>query len=86
MNSISHSPSYFYGLPKVHKSCTITNDVAEQKNEYVLDSHLNFLPIVAELNSAIQRLNHILDLVSNSICTQVSSFIKADMIYLGVYS
>lgn len=85
LSSFEHTTSYFYGLPKVHKSDEIINAVREQKSEYVCcnrPADLKFRPIVGGPNSATQRLSHFLDLILKPLCSNVHSYIRDDIDFL----
>ena len=60
-----HNTSYFYGLPKIHKSTMIITEAIKQQNsEYIKvfqPCDLKFRPIVGGPNNPTQRLSHILD-------------------------
>ncbi|CAG2245713.1 unnamed protein product [Mytilus edulis] len=62
------SESYFYGLPKIHKSEEISNAISEQNSEYIellTPNDLKFRPIVGGPNSVTQNLSHFIDIVSD---------------------
>ena len=71
--------SYFYRLPKIHKSDLIKRAIKEQQSEYIQvlrQTDLKFRPIVGGPNSSTQRLSHLLDLILKPLCPEVPSFIR----------
>ncbi|CAC5417839.1 unnamed protein product [Mytilus coruscus] len=83
------SESYFYGLPKIHKSEEISNAVSEQNSEYIellRTNDLKFRPIVGGPNSVTQNLSHFIDIniiVLKPLCREVPSFIRDDLEFLN---
>ena len=80
------SSSYFYGLPKIHKSTEISEAIAEQNSEFVeilRPSDLKFRPIVGGPNSVSQRLSHFVDIILKPLCEKVPSFIRDDLDFLN---
>ncbi|CAG2210373.1 unnamed protein product [Mytilus edulis] len=76
------SESYFYGLPKIHKSEEISNAISEQNSEYIellTPNDLKFRPIVGGPNSVTQNLSHFIDIVLKPLCREVPSFIRDDL-------
>lgn len=85
LTNFKHDTSYFYGLPKIHKSKTITDAIKVQQAEYVTvfqPTDLKFRPIVGGPNSSTQRLSHLLDLILKPVCPEVPSFIRDDIDFL----
>lgn len=81
-----HKTSFFYGLPKIHKSTIIGKAIEEQNDTYIEvenPTDLKFRPIVGGPNSATQRLSHFLDLILKPLCNSVNSYIKDDFDFLG---
>lgn len=81
-----HKTSFFYGLPKIHKSGIIGKAIEEQNDIYVEvenPTDLKFRPIVGGPNSATQRLSHFLDLILKPLCKSVNSYIKDDFDFLS---
>ncbi|CAC5390001.1 unnamed protein product [Mytilus coruscus] len=76
------SESYFYGLPKIHKSEEISNAVSEQNSEYIellSPDDFKFRTIGGGPNSVTQNLNHFKDIVLKPLCREVPSFIRDDL-------
>lgn len=85
LTNFSFKTSYFYGLPKIHKSSLITNAIKEQNSEYITvhcPDDLKFRPIVGGPNSVTQRLSHFLDIILKPLCSKVPSFVKDDFDFL----
>ena len=64
LTKCSHNTSFFYGLPKIHKSTIVSKAIKEQNCEYIEienPSDLKFKPIVGGPNSATQRSSDFLD-------------------------
>ncbi|CAG2195900.1 unnamed protein product [Mytilus edulis] len=80
------SESYFYGLPKIHKSKEISNAISEQNSEYIellTPNDLKFRPIVGGPSSVTQNLSHFIDIVLKPLCREVPSFIRDDLDFLN---
>ncbi|XP_071124195.1 uncharacterized protein [Mytilus edulis] len=80
------SESYFYGLPKIHKSKEISNAISEQNSEYIellTPNDLKFRPIVGGPSSVTQNLSHFIDIVLKPLCCEVPSFIRDDLDFLN---
>ncbi|CAG2199336.1 unnamed protein product [Mytilus edulis] len=59
------SESYFYGLPKIHKSEEISNAISEQNSEYIellRPNDFKFRPIVGGPNSVTHNLSHFIEI------------------------
>ena len=85
LTNFDHSTSYFYGLPKVHKSTMISEAISQQNAEYInvyRPEDLTFRPIVGGPNSPTQRLSELLDLILKPLCRKVPSFIRDDLDFL----
>ena len=86
LTSFVYKTSYFYGLPKIHKSVIIREAIAKQNSEYVYvenPNDLTFRPIVGGPSGVTQRLSHFLDLILKPMCSSVKSFIKDDFDFLN---
>ncbi|XP_060557357.1 uncharacterized protein LOC132717809 [Ruditapes philippinarum] len=86
LTNFESSTSFFYGLPKIHKSRKIEEAINNNKSEYIKVSapdDLKFRPIVGGPNSVTQRLSHFLDLILKPLCRQVPSFIRDDLDFLN---
>lgn len=77
--------SVFYGLPKIHKSKTITNAIKMQNNAYITcikPDDLKFRPIVGGPNAPTQRLSHLMDILLKPLCSEVKSYVRDDLDFL----
>ena len=77
--------SNFYGLPKIHKSKEIRENIQGNQDTYVKiprPSDLKLRPIVAGPSSSTQRLSNLLDLILKPLCQKVPSFIRDDLDFL----
>ena len=86
LQNFKHYPSYFYGLPKIHKSNAINNALMTADTEYIsveCPENLKLRPIVGGPNSATQRLSHLLDILLKPLCKHVKSFIRDDIDFLN---
>ena len=86
LTNFKHNTSYFYGLPKIHKSTVIAEAVEQQNAEYIKvfqPSDLKFRPIVGGPNCPTQRLSHFLDIILKPICPEVQSFVRDDIDFLS---
>jgi hypothetical protein len=64
ITNFTFTESYFYGLPKVHKSEVISNAILVQHTECIKilnPDDLKFRPIVGGPNCVTQRLSHFID-------------------------
>ncbi|CAC5412839.1 unnamed protein product [Mytilus coruscus] len=80
------SESYFYGLPKIHKSEEISNAVSEQNSKNIVllrPNDLKFRPIVGGPNSVTQNSSHFIHIVIKPLCREVPSFIRDDLEFLN---
>jgi hypothetical protein len=78
--------SNFYGLPKIHKSKSITDAVTDQNNDYIKlepPADLKMRPIVAGSISPTHRLSNFVDLILKPLCQHVPSFIRGSMDFLN---
>ena len=79
LTSFEFKSSYFYGLPKIHKSKSIINEIKEQKSDIIClerPDDLSFRPIVAGPNCPTHRLSHIVDRILQPFLTLIPSYIK----------
>jgi hypothetical protein len=86
ITNFTFTESYFYGLPKVHKSEVISNAILEQHTEYINiinPDDLKFRPIVGGPNCITQRLSHFIDIILKPLCCEVPSFIRDDLEFLN---
>jgi hypothetical protein len=86
ITNFTFTESYFYGLPKVHKSEVISNAILEQHTECIKilnPDDLKFRPIVGGPNCVTQRLSHFIDIILKPLCCEVPSFIRDDLEFLN---
>ena len=77
--------SNFYGLPKVHKSTVIINEVNQTSEDFIqckdpLD--LKFRPIVAGPSCATHRLSNFIDILLRPYIQFVKSYVRDDIDFL----
>ena len=78
--------SNFYGLPKIHKSKTITDAVTDQNNDYIKlkpPADLKMRPTVAGPISPTHRLSNFVDLILKPLCQHVPNFIRDSIDFLN---
>ena len=78
--------SNFYGLPKIHKSKEIQENIRNCKNTHIKipkPEDLKLRPIIAGPSSSTQRLSNLLDILLKPLCKKVPSFIRDDMDFLN---
>ena len=71
--------SYFYGLPKIHKSQYIMNAIKAQNTEVIqlnMPDDLCFRPIVAGPSCPTRRLSHLIDRLLQPFLPLIPSYIK----------
>jgi hypothetical protein len=86
ITNFTFSESYFYGLPRVHKSEVISNAILEQHTECIKTLNpydLKFRPIVGGPNCDTQRLSHFIDIMLKPLCCEVPSVIRDDLLFLN---
>ena len=86
ITNFTFTESYFYGLPKVHKSEVISNAILVQHTECIKilnPDDLKFRPIVGGPNCVTQRLSHFIDIILKPLCCEVPSFIRDDLEFLN---
>jgi hypothetical protein len=77
--------SVFYGLPKIHKSQTITDAIRVQNSEYISclnPENLTLRPIVGGHQSPTQRLSNLIDILLKPLCMEVKSYVRDDLDFL----
>ena len=81
--------SNFYGLPKIHKSKEIEQNLKECNRTYVkipAPTDLKLRPIIAGQSSSTQGLSNLLDILLKPFGQRVPSFIQDDMEFLNYKS
>ena len=71
--------SQFYGLPKIHKSQTIIQEITKQNNECVhvpMPEDLTFRPIIAGPVCPTHRLSNFLDIILKPLVTKMPSYVR----------
>ncbi len=77
--------SNFYGLPKVHKSAVIINEVKETVEDFIQCNDpidLKFRPIVAGPSCATHRLSNFIDILLRPYIKFVKSYVRDDIDFL----
>ena len=85
VTNFDYKESCFYGLPKIHKSKIIKNDVVKQNSEYITFENpddLTFRPIVGGPVTPTQRLSNLLDIILKPLRHNVKSFVRDDLEFL----
>lgn len=85
ITNFAFTESYFYGLPKIHKSQEISNAISSKNSEYIeilRPDDLTFRPIVGGPNNVTQRLSNFIDIILKPLCQEVPSFIRDDLDFL----
>ena len=78
--------SIFYGLPKIHKSKEIQENIRNCSGTHIKISKpddLKLRPIIAGPSCSTQRLSNLLDILLKPLCKKVPSFIRDDMDFLN---
>ncbi|KAK3098881.1 hypothetical protein FSP39_023944 [Pinctada imbricata] len=78
--------SNFYGLPKIHKSRDIQENIQNCREAHVKipkPEDLKLRPIIAGPSCSTQRLSNLLDILLKPLCKKVPSFIRDDMDFLN---
>ena len=81
----TYKTSNLYGLPKIHKSTSITTAIKEQNADYIklpLPPNLKFRPIVAGPASPTHPLCNFVDIILKPLCKHVPSYIRDDFDFL----
>ncbi len=77
--------SNFYGLPKIHKSTVIINEVKQTAEDFIqcIDpADLKFRPIVAGPSCATHRLSNFIDILLRPYIKFVKSYVRDDIDFL----
>ena len=86
LTKFEFSQSNFYGLPKIHKSKTIQDEVRKQKSDYILTRQpddLKFRPIVAGCNCPTHRLSEFMDRILKPLTHHIKSYIRDSIDFLN---
>ena len=86
IQNFTYRTSNFYGLPKIHKSTSITTAIKEQNADYIKlppPPDLKFRPIVAGPASPTHRLSNFVDIILKPLCKHVPSYIRDDFDFLN---
>lgn len=78
--------SQFYGLPKVHKSKLILEQIKLQNSDYITlkePEDLKFRPIVAGPSCPTHRLSNLIDILLKPFITKVKSYVRDDLDFLN---
>ena len=79
----------FYGLPKVHKSKIISEQIKIQNKEYIAvlqPEDLKLRPIVAVPNCPTKRLSTLLDIIIKPMIKHVKCWVRYSLDFLNKYS
>ena len=85
LTNFKFQTSNFYGLPKIHKSKTISEAIGEQNHEYIEifePADLTLRPIVGGPNCPTRPLSKLLDILLKPFITHVKSYIKDNLDFL----
>ena len=80
------SESYFYILPKIHKSKAILDRIRELPSDYIqmpLPDDLKGRPINGDVNSVTQGLSKLLEKILKPLVPQMKSFIKDEFDFVN---
>ena len=86
LTKFNHKTSFFYGLPKIHKSKQITSAITKQKSEYIQlprPTDLKFRPIVAGPVCPTHRLSNLIDIILQPYLKHVKSYVRDDIDFLN---
>ena len=84
--NFEYKTSYFYGLPKIHQSKRIKENILEQNSSYVqcgTDVDLKMRPIVAGPVCPTHRLSNLIDVVLKPYLKHVKSYIRDSVDFLN---
>ena len=83
--NFTHKTSNFYGLPKVHKSEIIKEQIKIQQKEYITvlePNDLKLRPIVAGPNCPTKWLSALLDIILKPLVKHIKSYIRDSLDFL----
>ena len=85
LTDFEHKTSNMYGLPKIHQSSEIENEVKNSKSEYIhcpAPEKLKMRPIIAGPVCPTQRLSNFIDIILKPLTSKVKSFVRDDLDFL----
>ena len=85
LTNFSYKTSQLCGLPKVHKSKTINEEIQKTKTEYISVTQpqdLNFRPIITGPVCITSRLGDFLDILLKLYVVLIKSYIRDDIDFL----
>ena len=84
--NFTHKTSNFYGLPKVHKSEIITEQIKLPNKEYITalePRDLKLRPIAAGPNCPTERLSTLLDIILKPLVKHIRSYVRDSLDFLS---
>ena len=85
LNDSNHQTSQLYGLPKIHKSKIINDNIKRTNTEYLdvnRPNGLTFRPIIAGPRCVTSKLSNFLDIILKEYITHIPSYIRDDIHFL----
>ena len=85
LTNFEHKTSNLYGLPKIHQSKEIEQEVQKGKSEYIhcpAPENLKMRPIIAGPTCPTHRLSNFVDIVLKPLTSKVKSFVRDDLDFL----
>ena len=82
LTNFNYKASHLYGLPKVHKSKKISEEIQQTRTEYISaiqPQDLNFRPIIAGPVCVTSRLSNFLDILLKPYVVLFKSYIRDDI-------
>ena len=85
LTNFDYKTSQLYGLPKVHKSMKINEEIQKTKTEYISvlrPTDMSFRPIIAGPVCVTSRLSNFLDILLKPYIIHIKSYIRDDIDFL----
>ena len=85
LTNFNYKTSQLYGLPKVHKSMKINEEIQKTKTEYIsviLPTDMSFRPIIAGPVCVTSRLSNFLGILLKPYTIHIKSYIRDDIDFL----
>ena len=86
LTKFNSKSSNFYGLPKIHKSKIIAEEIKKQNSEIINilePSDLKVRPIIAGPECPTKRLSNLIDIILKPMVQKIKSYIKDDIDFLS---
>ena len=86
LTKFQFNSSNLYGLPKIHKSTIINNEIKKNPSEIIKSQNpedLTFRPIVAGPNCVTSRLSNFIDIILKPFLQKIESFVRDDLDFLN---